>query len=309
MTDTDRLPVSVVILSFNSACYLPVCLEEVSRSRGVELEVLVVDNASRDNSVELAKKHPAVTRVIETGRNLGCAGGNNVGWRAASHPYIVFLNPDCAVEPGALRALVQPLADDPTIGMTGARLYYPNSRRIQHAGGKLHPNAMAEHPGVGTEDTQGAYAADRDVDFVTGALIGVRRADLEALGGLDEEFFPAYYEETDLCSRLRASGRRVRYVAAAVGYHWESVELGRLSPSLVRMSYRSRIRFVVKNATLGSFLAGFLPFETRWFLGPHARGFRLPVLRSYASGALFALRCLIRFRRRPAGLRPRLPTS
>ncbi|MDK2970674.1 MAG: hypothetical protein PWP23_429 [Candidatus Sumerlaeota bacterium] len=298
--------VSVVLLAYNSARYLPVCLDELARSRGVDLEILVVDNASRDNSAALARAHPAVTRVIETGRNLGCAGGNNVGWRAATHPLVVFLNPDCCVERDTVRIMADALLQDDTIGIVGARLYYPHSHRVQHAGGVLHPNAMAEHPGVNALD-EGQFDEDKDVDFVTGALVAVRRADIEALGGLDEDFFPAYYEETDLCWRLRASGRRVRYLSAAIGYHWESVELGLFSPALVRMSYRSRMIFVVKNLLWRRFFTEFLPFETRWFFGPFARGFRRQVLISYASGAFFALRCLLRLRRRPRGVPARLP--
>ncbi|MBX3729827.1 MAG: glycosyltransferase family 2 protein [Candidatus Sumerlaeia bacterium] len=298
--------VSAVVLAYNSARFLPVCLDELARSRGVELEVLVVDNASRDDSAAVAKAHPTAPRVIEPGRNLGCAGGNNVGWRAATHPIIVFVNPDCAVERDTLRLLAEALEADPTVGAAGGKLYYPHSRRIQHAGGILHPNAMAEHPGVNQPDT-GQFDADRDVDYVTGALLAMRRADLEALGGMDEDFFPAYYEETDLCWRLRMSGRRVRYVAAAVGYHWESVELGLFSPALVRMSYRSRMIFAVKNLVGGRRLAEFVRFETTWFFGPHARGFRGPVIRSYLAGIGFALRCMARLSRRPAGVRDRLP--
>lgn len=303
----DPVPVSVVVLAYNSARYLPVCLEELGRSRGVRLEVIVVDNASRDDSAAVAKAHPVVSRVIETGRNLGCAGGNNVGWRASTHPIVVLLNPDCCVERDTLRLMAEALLQDDTIGMAGAKLYYPHSHRVQHAGGILHLNAMAEHPGVNEVD-EGQFGEDRDVDFVTGALVAVRRADLESLGGFDEEYFPAYYEETDLCWRLRASGRRVRYLAGAVGYHWESVELGLFSPALVRMSYRSRMIFVVKNLWGRRFFTEFLPFESRWFFGPFARGFRGPVLRSYAGGAFFAFKCFLRLRRRPRGVPARLPT-
>jgi glycosyltransferase involved in cell wall biosynthesis len=290
--------VSAVVLAYNSARFLPVCLDELARSRGVELEVIVVDNASRDESAAIATAHPTAPRVIEPGRNLGCAGGNNVGWRAARHPIVVFVNPDCAVERDTLRLLAETLEADPTIGAAGGKLYYPHSRRIQHAGGVLHPNAMAEHPGVNQPDT-GQFDADRDVDYVTGALLAMRRADLEGLGGMDEDFFPAYYEETDLCWRLQESGRRVRYVAAAV-------ELGLFSPALVRMSYRSRMIFAVKNLLGGRRLVEFLRFEASWFFGPHARGFRGPVIRSYLAGLVFALRCAGRLRRRPAGVRDRL---
>lgn len=297
------LPVTVVVLAYNSAEFLPVCLKELARSRGVDLDTIVVDNASRDDSAAVARRDPSAPRVFRTEQNLGCAGGNNFGWRRGRHPYVVFLNPDCAVMPDSIVALVRPLVQDPKVGMTGARLLYPHSRRIQHAGGILHPNAMCEHIGVNETD-DGRYAQDRDVDYVTGALIAMRRVDLESLGGYDEEYWPAYYEETDLCARLKRRGMTVRYVADAIAYHWESPSVGRKSAALVRMSYRARIRYLVKNRTVGEWLGEVIPFEWKWFWGPFAKGFRGPVVRSYLEGLLFALHCLARFSRRARGPQP-----
>ncbi|MEQ8819297.1 MAG: glycosyltransferase family 2 protein [Sumerlaeia bacterium] len=297
--------VSVVVLAYNSAAFLPICLDELGRSQGVTLEVIVVDNASADDSHAIAQAHPAVDRALRSEKNLGCAGGNNLGWRAASHPLVVFLNPDCAVDRLAVARLVAPLIEDPAVGLTGAKLYYPNSRRLQHAGGILYTNAMCEHHGMGKED-HGEWDDVSDVDYVTGAFIAVRRADLEALGGFDEEYWPAYYEETDLCTRLRRSAKAVRFVPAAVGWHWESVGLGIESPRFIRTSYRARMTYVVKNATAGWFMTRFLPFEVRWFCGPYARGYRWATICSYAHGVRFALFCLSRFRRRPRANPPRL---
>ncbi len=305
MPDDAPLAVSVVILTFNSARYLPVCLDELARSRDVELEVIVVDNDSGDGSADIAEAHPSVTKTIRTGANLGCAGGNNVGWRAATHPIIVMLNADCAVEPDTVRRMAEPLASDPTIGLTGAKLLYPNTRTIQHAGGILHPNFMAEHYGMGELD-EGQWDEDRDVDFVTGALIAFRRADIAALGGLDEEFFPAYFEETDLCFRFRASGRRVRYIAGAVGYHWESVGVGLLSPRFLKLLFRGRMIFAVKNLTFATFWTRFCPFELKWLMRPGEKKYRRAIIQSYGFGVIFALRCLLRLNRRPRGVFPRL---
>ena len=294
--------VSVVVLAYNSADFMQGCLDALARSRGVEIQIICIDNASCDNSHAIAEAHPATSLALRSETNLGYAGGNNLAIPHMAHEIIVFVNPDCRVEPDAIAHLVAPLRDDPTIAVTGALLLYPNSRRIQHAGGILHPNAMSEHLGDRHEDAA-EFRQDRDVDFVTGALVAFRRADFTRLGGFDVEYWPAYYEETDLCVRLRREGRRVRYIGSAVGYHWESPGLVRHSARFVRTSYRSRLRFLVKNYTLGQWLTKFLPFETRWFLGPFARGFRLAVLRSYASGFMFALQCLLRLSRRPRGHR------
>ena len=298
MPDNPTLPrITVVVLSYNSASFLQGCLDALERSRGVELEIICVDNASADKSHEIAEKHPAKPIAIHSEKNLGYSGGNNLGWPLGSAPYVVFINPDCRVMPNTLARLVAPMVTEAAVAVCGGLLYYPNRSVIQHAGGILHPNAMCEHFGMNAPDAP-EFHESKDVDYVTGALIAFRRADLERLRGFDEDYWPAYYEETDLCWRLRREGKRVRYVADAVAYHWESPGLTKNSGRFVRTSYRSRIRFVIKNYTVGELLTLFLPFEAKWLVGPFARGFRLATFRSYCSGAVFAVRCLLRFSRR-----------
>ncbi|MBI1291075.1 glycosyltransferase [bacterium] len=290
---------TVVVLAYNSERFMEGCLDALARTRGVSIEVICVDNASKDGSHAVAEAHPATTLAIRLEKNLGYSGGNNVGWRRGSAPIVVFINPDCRVLPDTLAKLLAPLRSEPDIAVTGALLYYPNSTAIQHAGGILHPNAMTEHYGV-KPDHGTDWHTSRDVDYVTGALIAFRRSDLERLGGFDEEYWPAYYEETDLCYRLKREGKRIRYVADAIGYHWESPGLTRDSKRFVRTAYRSRLRFIIKNYTLGEFLFRFVPFEFRWLTGPFAKGFRLEMIRSYGAALVFALRCLARFSRRSA---------
>lgn len=296
--------ISVIVLSYNSEEFLEGCLYALSRSERVKLEIICVDNQSSDRCHEIAENHPSVDKAIRTEENRGCAGGNNIGWRAATKPLVVFINPDCRVEPETLANLVNPMIQDQRVGVCGARLLYPNSRTIQHAGGILHPNAMCEHIGFNQQDSE-EFHATREVDYVTGALIAFRRDDLEALGGFDEEYFPAYYEETDLTERVRNRGRTVLYVGAARAYHYESPGLTKNSDRFVRTSYRSRILFVLKNYTLRRFLTQFTPFELSWFFGPFAKGFRGKILRSYGSGAIFLAKCASRLSFRPKGVRVR----
>jgi len=305
---TDHSPdnqpeATVVVLAYNSERVMEGCLDALARTRGVGIEVICVDNASRDASHQIAEAHPATTLAIRLDKNLGYSGGNNVGWRRGTAPIVVFINPDCRVLPDTLRHLLAPLKD-PSVGVTGALLYYPNSTAIQHAGGILHPNAMTEHYGLKPEHGTDWHTS-KDVDYVTGALIAFHRADLESLGGFDEEYWPAYYEETDLCYRLRKQGKRVCYVAEAIGYHWESPGLTRDSKRFVRTAYRSRLRFIIKNYSLAEILTRFLPFEAKWLAGPYAKGFRLEMIRSYAGALTFALRCMARFSRRSHSSTPR----
>lgn len=284
--------VSVVVLSYRSADFLPSCLRALGASDYSRMEVLVVDNASPDHSAEVARQTAEElelgVKLLPLARNLGCAGGNNVGWRESRGEFVIFLNPDAEVRPDTIRELVRPMMEDPTIGVTGAKIYWPGTRRIQHAGGRIYPNAMTDHWGKGEED-HGQHDVPRDVDYVTGAGFAVRRCVLERLHGFDEEYFPAYYEETDLCVRARRLGYRVRYIPSAVIDHHESVTLGVTSRSFRRLYHRMRMRFIWKNYSWREiWKAG--GFELWWMRHePRARGYRLEQFVAYAEGAAWVL--------------------
>jgi GT2 family glycosyltransferase len=294
--------ISVVILCYKSEAHIELCLDALAVQTRAPEEVIVVENASGDAAVARAREHFLQPRVIENRVNLGCAGGNNVGWRAATGDIVVFLNPDCMVEPGFLEAIAAPLAGNPSVGLTGGKLYFPNTHILQHAGGILHPNAMTEHRGTGEGDG-GQFDEAAAVDYVTGAAFALRRQTLESLGGFDEDYFPAYYEETDLCARVRKAGLTVLYVPGAVGYHLESAAVGRGSARFVRLAYRARLIFLIKNKLPGEWVREVIPFEWHWLRQPWADGFRLRALRSYLEGAAFAVRCLFRGSRRPRSIR------
>jgi GT2 family glycosyltransferase len=289
--------VSVVILTYNSADFILLCLEALELQTYENREIIVVDNASRDGTLRLVEESPYTPKIVRSETNLGCAGGNNLGWHAAKGDIIVFLNPDTVPTKNWLENLIAPFLSRSDVVITGSKLYYPNSHRIQHAGGILYPNAMCDHFGNGELD-HGQYDELREVDYVTGAAIAVRRDFLQSMGGFDEDYFPAYYEETDLCYRARRKGFGVLYVPTAVVYHCESPILKKLSPSFYRTFYRSRIRFLLKNYSLKDWLFRFVPFEIKWFLAiPEARGTRLLQFRAYWEGVTFLFQKLFSRRR------------
>ena len=292
ITTPANLPgVSVVILTYNNNAFILRCLESLLWQTYSNFEIIVVDNASHDGTADMvaSSRYIDTVRLIRNERNLGCAGGNNMGWRAAKGDIVVFLNPDVVVVPDWLEHLVDGLLRTRGAVIAGCKMYYPNSNILQHAGGILHSNAMSEHYGSGKPD-DGTYNELREVDFVTGAAIAVKRSFLEQMNGFDEDYFPAYYEETDLCWRARKAGYKVIYVPDAVLFHYESSSLTRLSPSFYRIFYRSRIIFLIKNYTLKDWFFKFLPFEIRWFLlEPIARGYRLMQFRAYIQGLAFVM--------------------
>ncbi len=289
--------VSIVILTWNSARFMDTCLESLSRQAYHPFEVIIVDNASTDGTlarIEASPWRPVVARIITNPCNLGCAGGNNVGWKSSNGRIVIFLNPDTVVTRNWLDEMVRGIEARPDAGVAGCKIYYPNSRVIQHAGGILHPNAMTDHIGNGLED-KGQFDEEREVDYVTGAAFAVRREVLDALQGLDEDYHPAYYEETDLCWRAREKGWKVIYLPGALLYHYESPGLVKFSPGFYATYYRMRVRFLIKNYGIKRLLKDYLPFELRWMLRePRARHMRLRQVRAWAEGFAFLFKRLWR---------------
>jgi GT2 family glycosyltransferase len=284
--------VSIVILTWNSEIFIEHCLESLAWQSYKNFEVIIVDNASGDETlkrIDSCAHRSIVSKVITNKKNLGCAGGNNVGWRASSGEIVIFLNPDTFVTKSWLEELVKALKGNPEAVIAGCKIYYPNTHTLQHAGGILHPNGMTDHYGNGKEDA-GQYDELRDVDYVTGAAIAVKRDFMDLVGGFDEDYHPAYYEETDLCYRAHKKGFKVLYAPKALLYHYESPGLKKYSPGFFAMYYKMRFRFIIKNFTFLEILTKFSPFEIRWMLfEPRARGLRLIQFRAYWQGLKFLI--------------------
>ena len=255
--------VSAVVVSHDSAFWLPDCLRDLLASTGVRLSVCVVDTASTDGSAALVESRFRDVALIRCDRNLGFAGGANLGIRASSASAVIILNPDVTVQPSTLAVLENALAEDPGAAVAGAKLLYPDGKTIQHAGGTLsYPLALADHIGYRQED-RGQFDEPREVDFVTGAAIALRRTAVERIGGFDEGFYPGYFEDADLCLRMRRAGYRVLYVPRAAAIHHESVTTGRNSLPYYHFYHRNRIRFVLKHYSDEELWQGFRPAELR----------------------------------------------
>lgn len=253
---------SVIIVCWNGEAYLPDCLDAVLTQVGPNDEVIVVDNGSIDGSAALTRACYPRARLIENGRNLGFGGGCNVGLRAAQGESLILINQDVVLRPGCLDAMLQALAP-PDVGIVGCKLLYPDGT-IQHAGGFVHyPLALSDHFGY-CEPDRGQWDAPRDVEYVTGAAMAIKRTVLERIGLFDEGFFPAFYEETDLCARARTAGYRVVYAPHGVALHHEATTVDREKADYYRWVYRGRLRFVLKHYTPDQFHSDFVPAEREW---------------------------------------------
>jgi GT2 family glycosyltransferase len=263
MTLDARYPqASVIVLSWNGRDDLPDCLNALLAQDYDELEILVVDNGSSDGSADLVAERFPQVRLIRNERNLGFATGNNIGLRKANGDVLVLLNQDTVVQPGWLAGLAEGLLGAPDIGIVGGKACYPDGR-LQHAGGWVDERGAGHHFGH-CETDQGQYDVSRDVDFVTGAGLAITRRALETIGGLDEGFSPAYYEDVDWCFRARRAGLRVRYVPGAVFVHREASILADASQEGMFLPHRNRLRFVLKHWDREHLTGPFLEAERRW---------------------------------------------
>ena len=249
--------VSAVVVSYNSASYLPDCLRSL-RAEGVA-DIVVVDNSSSDGSAEAAREADAEVHVLQTGANLGFGTGANRGVAVARGEYVLVMNPDTVVEPGTVKALSEALDRDPGLAVVGPRLenvdgsLYPSVRRFPdltvafgHAFLGLvwpaNPFTRRYRMLDWDHDQQAA-----DVDWVGGACFIVRRSAFDLIGGFDEGYF-MYVEDVDLCWRLGRAGWRIGYEPAGRVVH----ALGgssRLVPyRMIAEHHRSLYRFVSKSS-------------------------------------------------------------
>ena len=203
-------------------------------------ELAVVDNASADGSAEIARRLGGPTRVIETGANLGFAGGCRVGVEATSAPLILFLNPDSDVEPACLDALREAADQHPDWGAWQALVVLEDGTRVNSMGGVTHYLGFGWAGGCGTA-LDGVPRLPYETSFPSGAALMVRRDVWNALGGFDDEYF-MYGEDLDLGLRTWLSGSRVGVVPAARVRHHYDFEKG---PSKWFLLERNRWRTVL----------------------------------------------------------------
>lgn len=279
-----RPMVSAVIPTHKGQEVIERCLSSLYKSPYEPKEVIVVDNASRDGTQQkVAASFPQV-KLIRSEKNLGFAGGSNLGLRHSSGDIILFLNDDAYIRDDLLEQVVNALKEEPRAAILGCKLLYPDGKTFQHAGGILHPSGLTRHRGYGEED-RGQYEEREEVEYVTGACMAVWRWVLEDFGLMDEGFYPGYYEEVDLCQRVIKAGLKVIYEPGAVAFHQESVTSKKSSFGFFLLYHKHRWEFVLKHFSPGR-MAGALRFDLWWLRGPIPREQRLPLILALGITAL-----------------------
>ena len=190
-----------------------------------DFEVIVVDDASPDETVLAPLVLGAGVRVVRNERNLGFVKSCNRGAELARGSYLFFLNNDTLVRPGWLDQLVQTFERLPGVGVAGSKLINGDGT-LQESGGIIWRMGDGWNWGRGADPDEPRYSYLRDADYVSGAALMIRRALFEQLGGFDLAFAPAYYEDTDLCFRVRQAGWRVVVQPLSVVVHLEGQTSG-----------------------------------------------------------------------------------
>jgi hypothetical protein len=253
--------VAVVVVSYEAREPLLACLASVRAHAGLPHEIVVVDNASTDGSADAVRSGHPEARLLANARNVGFARACNQGWRATRAPLVLFLNPDAEIGPGAVAALAGVVERRPDVGAAGPRTRSGDdaiqvstgpdlsllSEAVQH---RLVRGVARRDPGA-LAAAEARHAAEREVDWVSGACLLARRTALEAVGGFDEAFF-LYEEDADLCRRLRAAGFRVVHTPAAEVRHALGRSMSR-APLRARLAYhRSHLLYYRKHNGLAS---------------------------------------------------------
>ena len=217
---------SIVIPVFNKVEYTFQCLRSLLREIDTEdCEIIVVNNASRDETAGLLARFGGLISVVHNDENRGFVDACNQGAAAARGRFLVFLNNDTVVLPGWLRHLVETAEADAAVGAVGSLLLYPTGV-VQEAGAIVWRDGAAHQYGRGGSPDDRRYNFAREVDYCSGASLLVRRELFEQLGGFDRRYAPAYYEDVDLCFGVRSLGRKVVYQPASRLIHYEGVTAG-----------------------------------------------------------------------------------
>ncbi|CAN7443903.1 glycosyltransferase [Bosea sp. LjRoot237] len=199
--------VTAIVVSFDSAEVLPSCLAALA---GEEVKAIVVDNASGDASAEVAVQHGA--QVLRNARNEGYGRANNRGARAAATPFVLIVNPDLEVQSGAIANLLAAAEAYPDAAAFAPRLVEPSGRVFLQPRSLLSPDHLNQARAIALPE------GDACLPFLSGACLLLRREVFLALGGFDPAIF-LFYEDDDLCRRLREAGHALVHVDGASARH------------------------------------------------------------------------------------------
>ncbi len=254
--------ISIITVNYNGLDLTVELLNSIRRSTYPNLEIFVVDNASRENPRAFLKAHYPEVRFIRSEQNLGFAGGNNLAVQEAQGEYLFFINNDAEIRGGGLDLLVATFENNIKVGMVSPLICYFNESKnaeadlIQYAGMTQVSALTARNKTVGEKELdKGQFSEPMETAYGHGAAMMVSREVVEKAGVMFNDFF-LYYEELDWCERIRNAGFSIWVEPNARIYHKESASVGAMSTLKTYYINRNRIYFMRRN--FGGF--GFIGF-------------------------------------------------
>lgn len=241
--------ISIITVNYNGLAYTRELLDSLAKYvDSASVEVIVVDNGSSGNDADLIELEYGWVKVIRSNRNLGFAGGNNLGIKEASGKYLFFINNDTVVKDSSLLKLAERLESSPAIGGVSPKIrFFKYPDIIQYAGYTPLSCISLRNKGIGyMESETGQYDRACSTAFLHGAAMMLKREAIERAGLMPELFF-LYYEEFDWCESVKNAGYELWYEPSCVIYHKESMTVGSSSPLKVRYMVRNRLIYAMRN--------------------------------------------------------------
>ncbi|RAJ22860.1 glycosyltransferase family 2 protein [Pedobacter cryoconitis] len=241
---------SIITVNFNQPAVTLDFLKSIRLHTTLsEVEVILVDNGSReDHSAVFLKEYPELV-YISSAKNLGFAGGNNLGIEKAKGEYLLFLNNDTEITGNLVSELSGALEENQEIGLISPLLlYFDAPDVIQYAGSTKMNYITCRNSTIGIMETdRGQYDTQyRETAFCHGAAMMCRKADLKTAGLMDENFF-LYYEELDWCEKFKKAGKKIWFTGRTKVYHKESMSVGKESSIKTYFMTRNRMLFIRRN--------------------------------------------------------------
>jgi GT2 family glycosyltransferase len=242
--------VSIITVNFNQLQHTLDLLKSLRSITYPDVEVIVVDNGSYESPAATIQSEFPEVKVIVSRENLGFAGGNNLGVKASSGKYLMFLNNDTEIDRSFLEPLVDLFERDPNVGAASSKILYHNSGNvIQYAGSTSLNPFTGRNKRLGfREKDQGQHNTLRETDLAHGCAMMVPKKVITSVGMMPELFF-LYYEEIDWCESIKRAGYKIYYVPDSRVYHKESMSVGKRSTLKTYYMTRNRLLFMRRNVS------------------------------------------------------------
>lgn len=246
--------VSVIIINWNGKTHLINCLTSLSKVSYKPVEVILVDNNSKDDSVSSVQKIFPEVKIIRNKNNLGFCIANNIGFKNAKGKYVLFLNNDTIVTKDFLSPLVEKLEEKLQIGIVQPKIIFWGNKKLQSGAAFFTNTGFLYHFGFGKNPDDSKYNQPTRIYNANGACLFAKREAIEKVGLFDEDYF-SYFEETDFCHRALLSGYEIWYEPKSIIYHLGMVDNSKHKSSLlVYNSFRNRIYTYLKNLSYKSLI-------------------------------------------------------